>query len=210
MLALAGCVASVKPGVVAERSVEPTSIWIDAPEGSTIAIDGEVIGTAILKRDIGVPPGRHVVTASSNGHREGSVTVDVGEGERRLVSVELVDSKQRTAAYAIIGSGLGGLSIAIGAGVVAVIKQREAADLDNGPFAAPTDQEAYDDAIAARDTGRIVAGVAGGIGLGLVVTGGILFAFDPPKTTHKKIETGFSVVPRFGPGASGLDLLGVW
>lgn len=211
---LVGCLASAKRGPGgAERSVEPTSLWIDAPEGATIAIDREVVGTAILKRDVGVPPGRHVVTASTNGHREGSVTVDVAEGEKRLVSIELEDSKQRTASYVIIGSGLGGLAIAVAAGVAAVVKQREASELDNGLFAPPGDQEAYDAAIQARDGGRIVAGVAGGVGLGLIVTGGLLFAFDPPRTTHEKSnekETGLALIPMAGPGGGGLDLRGVW
>lgn len=179
-----------------------TSLWIDAPEGAAVAIDGEVVGTAPLKQDVGVPPGRRIVTATSNGHKEGRVEVDIGLGEKRLVSVALDDTAQRTAAYGIIAGGLVGLSVAIAAGVAAIVKDREADSLefDFG------DRTAYDDAIAARDAARIVSGVAGGIGLGLVVTGGILFAFDTPKATAKKAV---AVAPLVGPGFIGLGVFGV-
>lgn len=191
------------PSVSASASPEPrTSLWIDAPEGAAVAIDGEVVGTAPLKQDVGVPPGRRVVTASSNGHEEGRVEVDVALGEKRLVSVALDDTAQRKAAYGIIAGGLVGLSVAIAAGVAAIVKDREADSLEFG-FGFEAD---YDAAIAARDAARIASGVAGGIGLGLVVTGGILFAFDAPKAAGKKAV---AIAPLVAPGFVGVSVFGV-
>lgn len=179
-----------------------TSLWIDAPDGAAVAVDGEVVGTAPLPKDVGVPPGHHVVTANANGHREGRVEIDVALGEKRLVGVTLADTAQRTAAYAIIGGGLGALSVAIAAGVAAIVKNREAAELDQ---AAGTDTP-YDDAIAARDAARIVSGIAGGVGLGLVVTGGLLFAYDAPKARTEKT---IAFVPEVAPGFVGIRVFGV-
>ncbi|MFO0614721.1 MAG: PEGA domain-containing protein [Polyangiaceae bacterium] len=193
-------------GLPVAAAAEPrTSLWIDAPEGASVSVDGEVVGVAPLKKDVGVPPGHHVVTATSNGHREGRADVDIALGEKRLVSVELDDTAQRRAAYALIGSGLGGLAVAIAAGVAAVVKQREASSLD------PTfDSGALADAESARDTARIVSGVAGGVGLGLVLTGGLLFAFDAPRATPKKSEAAWFVVPLVAPSWVGVACGGVF
>jgi hypothetical protein len=63
------------------------------PANASIYLDGEFLGTATellrLERGIAVKPGQHRVEVMAPGHASRTLTVDVPEGERRQVVVEL-------------------------------------------------------------------------------------------------------------------------
>jgi hypothetical protein len=64
-----------------------------SPLKASVYVDGEFVGTgaelAALERGLAVTPGTHTVEVLAPGYAQRSVTVDVGQGERRQVVLEL-------------------------------------------------------------------------------------------------------------------------
>jgi hypothetical protein len=75
----------------------PSLVITAAPENATIAVDGVRIPAAATHLPRTVNPGRHVVTASAEGYRSASKTVEVAEGARAEVEFELEVDTSRPA-----------------------------------------------------------------------------------------------------------------
>jgi hypothetical protein len=97
-------------------------------------------------------------------------------------------STQRVWAWVLLGTGAASLTAGITFGVLSVVEHRASRDFrpaNDGDF---TDEEEaeYDAIISARDNYRIVSGITGGAALAMVVTGSLLFAFDPEEDANEK------------------------
>ena len=188
----------------------PARLAVEKPNESDVYVDGVSVGPAPLPRPVDVDPGSHFVTVSMNGHGAFSKEISFERGKTKTLAPTLPETPQRKAAWALIGTGGVSLAVGIGLGVVAVVKDRQASNIAPrmGEMLSPTDQTRYDALTSSRDNFRTAAGAAGGIGLGLIVVGGVLYAFnsppDPatPKPKEKKIGAPV-VLPMVGPGFVG-------
>ena len=63
------------------------------PANAAVYLDGRLVGTAEelgrLERGLAVSPGRHRIEVAAPGHASRSLDVDVTEGQRQQVVVEL-------------------------------------------------------------------------------------------------------------------------
>jgi hypothetical protein len=145
-----------------------------------------------------------------NGHGAFSEELSFERGKTKTLAPTLPETPQRKAAWALIGTGGVSLAVGIGLGVVAVVKDRQASNIAPrmGEMLSPNDQTRYDALTSSRDNFRTAAGAAGGIGLGLIVVGGVLYAFNSPpapatpKPKEKKIGAPI-VLPIVGSGFVG-------
>ncbi|HPC82949.1 MAG TPA: hypothetical protein P5234_06250 [Thermoanaerobaculaceae bacterium] len=68
-----------------------------SPGNAAVYLDGELVGTADelrrLERGLAVPPGRHEIEVLAPGKKARALRVDVGEGEKQQVVIELEDAQ---------------------------------------------------------------------------------------------------------------------
>jgi hypothetical protein len=127
-----------------------------------------------------------------------------------------VEEPPNTLAYVSLVSGGVLLATGIGFGVASVIAHRTARDFEQQANADDEELETeakrqYDEAIGRRDDFRVASGVAGGVGLGLFVFSGILFAraqirrdaLTPPSPASPVAADRFQAHPVIGPGVAG-------
>lgn len=211
----AGYVCDAATIEVAAGGVEVTSIALDPkpalldvqePAGAEIFVDGTSVGTAPTTKPVALEPGHHTVTLALNGHAAKTREVTIARGHTEHLSMDLPSTRQRTAAWVLLGTGGAAVAAGIGLGVAAVVRDREAGDL-GGPRGSPLETAAtqrFDEDIRARDRLRVGAGIAGGAGVGLAALGGFLFAIDQPsiKAARPARSAGqdLRVVP-FAPGS---------
>jgi hypothetical protein len=155
--------------------VVPAKLAVTAPAGAEIHFDGVMVGQAPLGSEIDADPGPHSVGVVLAGHAPRVQQVSLERGKTRAVDIELETTAQRKAAWVLIALGGAGVAGGIVLGALAFVEQRKADDLEGG-FAQP--MVGYQDAIDARDRYRVGAGGSAGAGIGLFVTGALLYAFD--------------------------------
>ena len=202
-----GCSAASTPTSIVPSGVVPARLSVTAPSGAEVRVDGILVGSAPFAEPISADPGPHQVVVVLDGHEPREERVVLVRGKTRALAVELDSTTQRKAAWALIGIGSNGVVAGIVLGALAVVEQRKASDVV-GFMEAPDGEDftVYNDAIAARDRYRIASGVAAGAGLGLFVTGALLYAFDaatPPKAPSAERRPEVSVVPLMGPNGAG-------
>jgi hypothetical protein len=120
--------------------------------------------------------------------------------------VDLRETAQRKWAWASMGVGGAGVATGIVFGVLSVVEHRSAQDLEVADDATDEERRAYDEAIAARDTYRVVSGVSAGAGIAIFLTGAVLFAFDAPDVPRPREGRpvgDVSFAPWLGPGVLG-------
>lgn len=200
-LSFAGCASAVPERPVVKGPI-PAKLAIDATPGSAVYVDDVFVGAAPILEPVAADPGDHVLRVTQNGHETHVEKVRLARGKTVERTVDLDMTEQRKAAWALIGTGAAGVTTGIVLGVLSVVEHRESRDiLDAAPDEddlSDADQRAYDEAIDARDLYRIGSGVAAGIGLGLVLVGGTLFAFDEPEAAPP-----IAIEPSLGPASAG-------
>jgi len=81
------------PGAAAQSAASAVLILVVKPDTAAVYLDGQFVGTAAelarLERGLAVPAGRHLVEALAPGFATRSLTVEVEEGARRQVVIEL-------------------------------------------------------------------------------------------------------------------------
>jgi hypothetical protein len=112
------------------------------------------------------------------------------------------------------------LSVGIALGAWSVVEHRAARELTGPGGRRRLDDEAqarYDEAIALRDDLRVGSGIAAAAVLGLLVTGGVLFAIDqldtkePGRAPTAPTARSTQLAPLLAPGfAGGAAALHVW
>jgi hypothetical protein len=193
-------------------------ITIHGPaQGATVTIDGAAVPASLIGLPSRANPGHHaitVATATMQGHAE----IDLGEGDKKEVAVELAPKPveheavatpepppkpppehhgARTAGLVLLGVGAAGL---VAGGVTGVLTFTTQSDLQTkcpnhvcGP--ASHDELTMANTLATVST---VSFIAGGV---LEAIGLVTFLVGKPKAAP---QTGLRVVPFFGPGSAGL------
>jgi hypothetical protein len=162
----------------------PGRLTIAALDGAEVLIDGRPTGVMPLPKPLEVTPGRHLVAVTVSGYKAFAEEIDFERGQTKSISVKFERTRQRIAAYALLGVGAAGFVSGVALGVVAGVRQRSAQEITlrstPGGNAPASDLEAYNAALAARDDYRRFAGVA--VGASLLAGGGgfLLFMFDQP------------------------------
>ncbi|MBL9022064.1 MAG: PEGA domain-containing protein [Myxococcales bacterium] len=195
-----GCSGTPVAPSPAPNGPPPARLTIDAPPGADIHVDDVFVGVTPLPAPVDAEPGWHHVEVTSNGHKRFARSLELERGKTRTLTAELEETGQRKAAWALIGSGGALLSGGIVLGVLSVVEQRKARDLQDeadGEDLSERAQADYDDAIAARDGYRVGSGITAGTALGLFVLGGVLFGFDAPERRPT-----LTLVPSLSPGSA--------
>lgn len=86
---------------------------------------------------------------------------------------------RRTAAWIVLGSGIASFAAAIAFGAVALAADRSA-EFEYGPE--------FDELTARRDGFQVGAAIAGSLGVGLMVTGGLLLHVDGARPSSATLE----------------------
>lgn len=183
-----------------------------APPGSTVRRDDVELGAASLGTALPIDPGKHTIAIKAPGRRTRTITVDVGEGERKEVEVlpgaegedEGASSSgigKRTIGFIVGGVGVAGLVTGLATGIVVIGKKSTA---DEHCPAKRCDPTGYDAVQAGRTLGPVTTAmlVVGLVGVGVGVT---LVAIGDEKS-----KTEAALVPTVGPGSGGLSIVGRW
>lgn len=168
-----GLMACAKAPLLPPIPAGGASIIIEAPDGAAVQVDGVEVGEAPLGKPVDASPGAHHIVVTQNGYETYERDVVLTRDTRRTWSVELEPTSQRIASWVLLPIGAAGAGAGIVTGILAVIEQRAASDLDE-------DSTEYDDAVAAKDNYRVASATAVSVGLALFVTGALLLAFDAP------------------------------
>lgn len=187
-----------------------------APAGATVRRDEVDLGAASLGTALPVDPGKHTVTIKAPGRRTRTLSIEIGEGDRKEIEVlpgpEGEDDGaasggigKRTIGFMVGGIGIAGL---LGATVTGIVMAGKKSTADDHCPNKACDQIGYDAAQAGRTlTGvtaaMVVVGVVGvGVGTTLVVIG------DGKGEGKSKAEA--ALVPSVGPGGGGIAVVGRW
>ena len=211
-LALAACATPQKPARAPDSRA--ARLTIEAPSGATVQVDGVRVGVAPLGEPLELEPGSHSVVLTSTGHLPRRTEVSLARGESRSLTVELESTSQRKVSWVLLGTGAAALTTGIVFGVLSVVEQRQARDVQGrDDELSGSQQQAYDDAIGARDDYRIGSGTAAAASLGLFLVGGALFVLDQPDVgeqdevgSHKTHRASLQVQPMVSPTGAGSSL----
>jgi len=206
----------------------PSELWIHAPSGVDITVDGRLQGTTPLPRALELPAGRHIIAATRSGFRGISREISTTSGEVRNIRVSLPRSHQRTLSLILLGASA--TSTVMGAFCAYYSENRDTAAKDfldqRGTQAmAPDRLDLYNSARQDRDRFRAAALGAVGGGMILGIAGGLLYAFETPSvepwqglrklpaektTTVPSPRAEIRLVPEVGIGWTGLGLQGTF
>jgi hypothetical protein len=200
---------------------KPALLTVVAAEGAHVSVDGRPRGVTPTQ-PLALAPGRHFVTVTMNGHEPFSREIIVTRDEKRSLEAALPSTGQRTAAWLLIGTGTMALLAGGGLMVGAFVREQSAKGITHRTA---DDIRAYNDAVDSRNELRTAGIVTAGAGLGVVVIGAFLYAFDEPRVggtateeplperTSPRRESptlDISAAPWFSPGAAGASLRGIF
>jgi hypothetical protein len=188
--AVAGATALVEIALVPR----PAKLVVKTEAGARILIDGRPSAGATVD----VPAGKHLVAVERRGRQPFAREIVVTRGQELVVRAPLAHTAKRRAVPWLFG-GAGALAGgAILTGVLALVADSRASDLDAeiaAGNAAPAVADALDREVARRDDFRTTALVLGGGALAAGAIGTILYLFDRP------VSDRFEVAPTVGGGA---------
>lgn len=163
---------------------KPGRLQIRGTHGARVEIDGVFRATLPLAAPILLTPGAHFVTVTMTGHKPFGQVIEAGRDTQVDLTAELGQTRQRVAAWATIGVGLGG-AVAFGVlGGLTLSRQAEATGLRDKQSTTPLtakERDSYNAAVGARDDLGRAAAATGVVSALFVVTGLGLFAFDRPE-----------------------------
>jgi hypothetical protein len=171
---------------------KPALVSVSAPDGSDVAIDGRFIATTPLNRPIEVAPGAHLFAVTKNGYKAYTSSMRLERNQHANVAVHFDKTPQRVTSLVLLGTGAASV---VAGGVFTVLsfsqqsKAQKVLDQRNTQNILPSDVQAYNDAVDARDRWKTVAMFTYGAGAALIVTGGVLYLFDRPQVTAPAPET---------------------
>ncbi len=167
------------------RSVPEITLLLvpEAPSATVVTLDGREIAPAALGLGLPSDPGEHLVVVTEPGRPPLEVRIEVGAGEKKLVtlprpSVPSAFTPKRIAGVALGGLGVVGLAVGVGTGVATLSKKsivRAHCDIPTDPYGCDAT------GLAASSSGKslatastasfVVAGVALAAGVVLVLVG---------------------------------------
>ncbi len=194
------------PPIDVALTEKPAEVWLVAPGGSEISVNGRFIGTA-PQPAIKLPAGSHFIAVTQNGKRAFTKTVKLSRGEKQRITVDLETTGQRTAAWITLGVGAGAV---IGSGVLGALAFKAESDaqsilddVDGAGNAKASALADYEDKRDQRDNFRLASFIAGGAGLALIGTSIVLFSFDEPRVQVPELDKKKGPSPKPSPGAPG-------
>lgn len=162
------------------------SLRITGADGARVVLDGRLEGSA--PAPLALAPGPHALVISLRGHEPFAVNLTLAPDEHRALSVRLSPTRQRVAALATLGVGAGGLALAGGLGLAALVREGDAGALwdrraTEGLGAA--ERDAYNLALAQRNALTLASGVAAGLSAAALAVGVGLYFFDEPRAPRQ-------------------------
>lgn len=187
----------------------PAKLTVTGPKEAEVAVDGRRVGTLPLPQALVLEPGVHFIAVTRNGQVAFTRQVQVGNDETLGVEATMRDSTQRVLSYTMFG--LGGAGV-VASGItmgLAFAAQAQAQDiderLDNEGNGSSADYQRYLDEVEKRDRYRAASITTGAIGLGLMVTGVVLYVVDKPQVDVPVFDRGTA---RRGPRWTAAPVLG--
>ena len=229
-----GFLAEVQQSIDYLRQRIPTVIVSrgEGAQAAAIELDGVQLGSKSIGIEVPLDPGPHVLRATASGFRDFEETINVSEGDREEVTIDLVPvptavavappppppppQEQPEKGYGALPFIVGGSGLALAAigGVLLGVSQAkadEALTLCGGTdcTALGDDRpEDWYDARAAFDSARTLETV-GWVGIGVGVTalaaGTVLFFIDPGR---KSEQARLRVLPSAPAAHAGISLVG--
>ncbi len=186
----------------------PGLLVVKTTGSAQLTIDGRYVATTPLPRPLEIDPGHHLIAVARNGYRAYTEEIDVGRAETKTVTADLHVTKQRVAAYVLLGAGAAGIlaggTFAILAGHqqnlahdIDVQRQTRSYDCSDPTRTCPT--ETYQDAVNRLNALRPVATVALTAGAVVGATGAVLFLFDQPSLDVRASREGSKPRPAAPP-----------
>jgi hypothetical protein len=192
-----------------------------APPGVTVTIDGVPLPQTLIGLPARANPGHHVVVANGKTE-EGREEIDLREGERKEITIDLVSrgvdhetiahdkpgmkdeashggGGARTAGFVLLG--IGGAAL-VGAGITGVMTFTTQSDLAQKCPNHICGPESHDE-LAMGNTLALVSTISF-IGAGVFATAGIIMVIVG-KPSSPAVEQHARVVPWIGPGSAGLS-----
>lgn len=185
----------------------PVELALTIPSGATVHVDGQDRGESSLLR---LPPGRHFLSVSKQGHRSFGQLIEAEGGAKKSVEVDLTSTVQRDAS---IGLMVGGAATMIAGGsllTVAFVAQSDAELLiekrESAGITAEENAE-FEDLITERDVYRAIGLSVGMVGGAAFIVGGGLFFFDQEGPLPLPIDDGAKKKNKDGPTIDSLALV---
>ena len=187
----------------------------DVDVAATFMLDGNEIEKARLAEDQVVEPGKHVIVARVPGKPPKETIVDVKEGERKTITIDVPRPEVKitvTGGRRKTGKFYGGVAMLVGgtaaigvAGYVALVARQDYADaVGDCQDHICTSQGSFDATQDARKKANLMTFVGGG-GAALVGVGlWFVLTSRTPKITERKVV----LAPSIGPGGIGFAIGG--
>jgi hypothetical protein len=188
--AVTGATALVEIALVPK----PAKLVVETEAGARVLIDGRPSATATVE----LPAGNHLVAVERRGREPFAREIAVTRGQTLVVRAPLAHTAKRRAVPWLFGGASVLAGGAILTGVLAIVADGRASDLDDAIAAgnaAPAVADVLDREVARRDDFRTAALVLGGGALAAGAIGAILYVFDRP------VSDRFEVAPTAGGGA---------
>ncbi|MCC6551536.1 MAG: PEGA domain-containing protein [Polyangiaceae bacterium] len=160
---------------------KPAKLVIRGTSGARVEIDGRARALVPTEAPLSLEPGAHFISVTLAGHKPWGQTMDFRPDQSTELTLELPQTSQRVAAWAVLSAGAAG---AVASGVLAglaIARQSEASDLRDkleSSGLTPAERDRYNDAAAARDDLALASGLVGGFAALTIGAGAGLFAFD--------------------------------
>lgn len=185
-------------------AARPTSLYVWAPVGSSIYVDGVYVGEGGELASVPLAAGGHQLIVAQKGRRVVHRDIRMRRGQSHTEYITLEPTTQRRLSeYLFMGGGL-----ALGAGVVlsafAVQSENRAENFlalrNQRRVAIPSQLVAYNAQIVQRTRYRTAASIGIASSLGFFITGLFLHELDQPSlagATRRKSVTDAKLEPRF-------------
>ncbi|WP_437784772.1 hypothetical protein [Sorangium sp. So ce1097] len=197
-----------------------------APAGTVVKRDGRVVDAALLSTGVPVDPGEHVVSTQAPGGSVWETRIQIAEGEKRRVELQVNGastaaasdgiSGRRAAAYVAGGVGLAGLVLGGVTGALTFGK-KSIVEEHCGSAIGQSDETACDpmglEASESASTTGLVSTIGFGVGLAGLGAAAVLLLTEPKQdeaaagATSRRIRAG---VLAAGPGGVVFGARGAW
>jgi hypothetical protein len=166
---------------------QPATVTVKTDGGARIAIDGRGVPSPTFE----LAAGKHLLTITRAGREPYGKEVTVARGQALKLDAPLEKTAKRRAVPWVLG-GAGVLAaLTITSGVLAVVHDSRASDLDDeirAGNADPATGDAFDREIRDRDNYKTGALVLGGAAVIAGTVGILLYAFDSPSAESVRLS----------------------
>ena len=178
----------------------PGRLIVEVPAGARIFLNGQGLGAGPLEGPIEAPAGQHVVVVTERGRLPFEQPVSLRRGEAVVVAAELPVSRQRIAAWGLVGTAA---ALAVGSGIFthqALSAEADAQELedrlDRQGFTV-AEARRYRSLEASRDDHADWATGLGVLAGTAAITATLLWFFDEPESPRPTLQGAPRATVRF-------------